>query len=280
MKKYVFLLVSLILFSCTTQDDNISNIESSNQIVSKTTSQVSLVKAWTAYGNYRGFTAYSKKFTVRVANLNVDKTVSIFQKKIDGSWGEIPLTYQFNIDDQNEIWAGEVNNEGFGISQIYDDEFVVKYEVNGNTYWDNNNAANYAMSIQDGYFFAQPDLNVSVDTDFSSISYVPFYDQNSINITVDVRNLAPQKEVGVIYTTDGWKTQDYFSLSYRSFWNNGPLFLVQSPNDFGVERWSGNVRVDKTANTIEYAVVYKVNGQEYWDNNYDKNYTITRRFYN
>ncbi len=280
MKKYVFFLMSLIILSCTTEDDTVSNVKSSDQISLKTTNEVSLVKAWTAYGNYRGYTSYSRKFTVRVANLNVDKTVSIFHEKIDGSWEEIPLAYQFNIDDQNEIWTGESTNEGFGVSQIYGNEFVVKYEVNGDTYWDNNNGENYTMSRQEGYFFAQPDLNVSVDADFSSIFYVPSYDQNSINVTVDVRNLAPEKEVGVVYTTDGWQTQDYFSLTYRAFWNNGPLFLVQSPNNFGVERWTGNVQVDKAANTVEFAVVYKVNGQEYWDNNYGKNYTVAKRFYN
>ncbi len=283
MKKFIYLLMTLFVFSCTTEDDFIENQElgKSAEIESeKSTNLVSLVKSWTAYGSYRGYTTYSRKFTVKVADLAFDKSVSIYHEKLDGSWEEIPLSYSFDIDDQNEIWTGESNNGGYNVSQVYDDEFVVKYEVNGNTYWDNNYGTNYTMSTQDGYFFADPNANVSVDTDFTSLSYVPYYDQNSMTVTVDVRNLAPNKEVGVLYTTDGWQTESYFTLDYRQYWSNGPLFFIQSPNQFGIERWTGNVRLSNSANTVEYVVIYKVNGQEYWDNNYGKNHTVSRRFYN
>ncbi len=283
MKKYIYFLMSLTILSCSTEDDFIENQESvvsKNEISTKNTNPISLVKAWAASGSYRGYTTYSKKFTVKVADLAYDKDVSIYHEKKDGSWEEIPLTYGFDIDDQNEIWTGEYNLGGYGISEVYDDEFVVKYEVNGNTYWDNNNGTNYRVSNNDGYFLADADANISVDVDFDSLSFIPFYDQNSMTVTVDVRNLSPNKEVGVLYSIDGWQTQQYFTLNYRSFWNNGPLYYIQSPNQFGIERWTGSVRLDKSANTVEYAVVYKVNGQEYWDNNYGKNHTVSKNFGN
>ncbi|WP_282080672.1 carbohydrate-binding protein [Aquimarina algiphila] len=278
MKKYFYLLLSLIIFSCATEDDFIEHKERTVSGISAKDdiTPVHLIKAWTAYGNYRGFTTYSKKFTVKVANLGFDKTVSVFHKKTDGNWEEIQLSYDFNIDDENEIWVGNLSTS----TQVYDDEFVIKYEVNGTTYWDNNRETNYAMSIQEGYFFADPNLNVSVDKDYVSVSYNSYYDQNSMFVTVDIRNLAPSKEVGVVYTTDGWQTQGYFSLGYRPFWNNGPLFLVESPNNFGIERWTGNVQIDKSIDTVEYAIIYRVNGLEYWDNNYGKNYTVTKKVYN
>ena len=279
MKKYIYLLLTLVIFSCTTDDDFVENPENSvskEETLGKKPNPVSLVKAWTASGSYRGYTSYSRKFTVKVKDLTFEKSVSIFHEKVDGSWEEIPLSYSFDVDDQNEIWTGEYSHGGYGASQIYADEFVVKYEVNGTTYWDNNNGNNYVMSSNEGYFLADPNANVSVDTDYDSLYYTPYYDQNTLSITVDVRNLAPNKEVGVVYTTDGWQTQGYFQLDYRRYWYNGPSFYIQSPNRFGIERWSGTTSIDKSANNVEYVVVYKVNGQEYWDNNYGKNHTVTK----
>ncbi|GAA4273890.1 hypothetical protein U6A24_01880 [Aquimarina gracilis] len=279
MKKLVYLLISLVIFSCSTEDNFEETPESvltKSAIPTKNSEPVSLVKAWTASGSYRGYTSYSRKFTVKVADLDFDKSVSIFHEKIDGSWEEIPLSYSFDIDDQNEVWTGAYNHGGYGVSRIYADQFVVKYEVSGNTYWDNNNGTNYSISNNEGYFLADANANVSVDTDYDSLFYVPYYDQNSLNVTVDVRNLAPNKEVGVVYTTDGWQTQGYFTLDFRRYWYNGPSFYIQSPNEFGIERWSGTTRIDKSANNVEYVVVYKVNGQEYWDNNYGKNFTVSK----
>ncbi len=283
MKKIIYLLMTLFIFSCTTEDDFIENQESilsKNEISTKNSNTVSLVKAWTSSGSYRGYTSYSRKFTVKVTDLSFDKNVSIYHQKVDGSWEEIPLAYSFDIDDQNEIWTGEYNHGGYGVSRVYADQFVVKYEVNGNTYWDNNSGNNYEMSSNAGYFFADVSANVSVDTDYDSLFYTSYYDQNSLNITVDVRNLAPNKEVGVVYTTDGWQTQGYFQLDFRRYWFNGPSFYIQSPNQFDVERWSGGIMIDKSANMVEYVVVYKVNGQEYWDNNYGKNHTVSKQVYN
>ncbi len=281
MRKFVYLLLSLVIFSCATEDDFIENQNTleKEEVIVKNSAPVHLVKSWTSSGTYRGYTGYLGKFTVQVADLDFDKSVSIFHEKVDGSWEEIPLAYSFDIDDQNEIWTGQYNVGGFGLAPVYADEFVVKYEVNGQTYWDNNEGANYTMTTNDGFFFADPTSNVSVDTDFDSIFYASFYDQNQMNVVVDVRNLGPTKEVGVVYTTDGWQTQSYFPLSYRSFWNSGPFVFVSSPNQFDIERWSGSVRFDKSVSTVEYAVVYRVNGQEYWDNNYGKNHTVSQQFY-
>ena len=39
-----------------------------------------------------------------------------------------------------------------------------------------------------------------------------------------------------------------------------------------MERWGASIEIPSTVEKVEYAVVYKVNGVEYWDNNYGKNY--------
>ncbi|WP_378181603.1 hypothetical protein [Aquimarina sp. SS2-1] len=283
MKKYFYLLLSLWVLSCSTEEDIIDNQTTDINKISvaaKNSNPVQLVKAWKSSGSYRGYTSYYHKFSVEVSNLAYDKEVSIYHERIDGAWDEISLSYTASIDGQTELWTGEYVNGAFGATQIYADEFVVKYVVNGNTYWDNNEGANYVMENREGALFAKSDLAVSVDTDFVSLSYFPYDDKNTLNVTVDVKNLAPEKEVGVIYTSDGWQTQKYLPLTFRSIWSNGPFFTIQSPNSYNVERWQGYARLDATEDEVEYAVVYRVNGNEYWDNNYGKNYTVTIKTYN
>ncbi|AXT51484.1 hypothetical protein D1818_11800 [Aquimarina sp. BL5] len=283
MKKYFYLFMSLLVLSCSTEDDFIENPESEvtkNEIVAKNSNPVKLVKAWKSFGSYRGYTSYYHKFAVEVANLAYDKSVSIYHEKKDGSWDEIVLSYNTTIDNQTELWTGEYSQGGYGITEEYDDEFVIKYVVNGSTYWDNNFGANYRMDNQEGYLFAKSDLNVSVDTDFVSLSYAPYDNKNTFNITVDVRNLSPDKEVGVVYSSDGWQTQKYAPLAFRSTWTNGPFYSIQSPNNYNVERWQGYATLDASEDQVEYAVVYSVNGDEYWDNNYGNNYTVTINSYN
>jgi len=278
MKKCIYIVISLILFSCSKGDDFAENPESivvQNEISAKNSEPVRLIKSWRSSGSYRGYTSYNSKFTVRIEDLAFDKSVSIFHEKINGDWEEIPLSYSFDIDGAYEIWTGTNNQGGYGISNVYADEFVVKYVVNGTTYWDNNEGTNYVVPFSnDGYFFADATTNISVDTDFDSVFYSPSNDQNQFNVTVDVKNLSPTKEIEVVYTTDGWQTKQYFPLRYRSIWNSGPLLYVNNPNQFGIERWSGFVLLDKSLNEVEYAVVYRVNGQEHWDNNYGKNYKV------
>ncbi len=277
MRKYIYLFLSVIAFSCTIDNDvlNDQGIEDNHVLELKSTKSsntVNLVKAWNSYSYYRGFSTWTRKFTVRVSNLAYDKKVSIYHEKVDGSWEEIALSYNCNIDDQNEIWTGKYEYSGYTTDRVFDDEFVVKYDVNGTTYWDNNNDNNYVIGEKEiGSLFAQQDLNVNVD--FGSL--YPYYSGGNIfNVVADVRNIDPNKEVEVVYTTDGWQTKQYLQLEFTPRYYSGYAYVLISPNQFNIERWTGSVIVDSLLDEIEYVVVYKVNGEEYWDNNYGKNYIV------
>ena len=274
-KLFLGALISVVLLSCSKDeliDEQNSIGKNMATTVSKDVSPVSLIKAWKTMSFYRGSKNYINKFTVRVANLNPVKKVSIYHERIDGTWNEIPLSFDLQIDKNSEIWRGAFGQSGFDITKIYADEFVVRYEVNEKVYWDNNNGANYKMEIEDGYYFAQNDLNISVDQDFTSFRFSPTLGFNRVQFHVDVRNIKSEKEVEVVYTTDGWKTKNYKLLTYSPNLNSGPLLNIFSPNSYDVERWRGVVDFDTSVKKIEYAVVYRVNNQEFWDNNYGKNY--------
>jgi hypothetical protein len=44
-----------------------------------------------------------------------------------------------------------------------------------------------------------------------------------------------------------------------------------------MERWYSSISMDPSVSKIEYAVVYKVNGTQYWDNNFGKNYIVYKK---
>ena len=279
MKNLILTLaITALLFSCQKDDINEQSLQQSSSVslTEKSNSEpVQLIKAWNASGYYRGYQSYEKKFMVEVANLGYEKSVSALFERKDGVWEEITLNYDFSINNDQEIWSGRFSEGGYSITSRYDDEFVIKYEVNGTTYWDNNNGENYMVN-GNGYQFGKPELNVSVDQDFTNFYYSQYGDKSTFSIVADVRNLAPDKEVGVVYTTDGWNTQNYLPLNFQRYWLNGYFNYINSPTAYETERWTGSVNIDNAITSITYAVVYKVNGKEYWDNNYDKNYTVNK----
>jgi len=154
---------------------------------------------------------------------------------------------------------------------------VVRYEVNGQKYWDNNGNKNYKMGNLEGTYL-RPDLNICVDTQSSTI-YNQYSDiANNFSVYVDVRNLNPSKQVTLVYTTDNWRTAKKASLGYVQWYTVGARQWLTSPNSYGMERWGTNLSIPASVNAVQYAVVYKVNGIEYWDNNFGKNYTATKNF--
>ena len=144
MKNLILTLaITALLFSCQKHDINEQSLQQSSSVslTEKSNSEpVQLIKAWNSSGYYRGYQSYEKKFMVEVANLGYEKSVSAFYERKDGTWEEITLNYDFSINNDQEIWSGRFSEGGYSITSRYDDEFVIKYEVNGTTYWDNNNA--------------------------------------------------------------------------------------------------------------------------------------------
>lgn len=92
--------------------------------------------------------------------------------------------------------------------------------------------------------------------------------KSTIRGFVRVLNVAYKKEVIVRYTTDGWTTfsqqrADYLSTS-RGVTTDTFFFGISLPSD----------RQD--TNKLEFAIRYRVDGNDYWDNNVLRNYCVCR----
>lgn len=95
-----------------------------------------------------------------------------------------------------------------------------------------------------------------------------------LNGTVRVMNVAFEKQVAVRYTFNHWRSQHEVVAQWHShipgtdgqgsmdvfaFFLPVPPFLLQ------------------LSSVVEFAVLYRVDGQEYWDNNQGKNYSLVCR---
>ncbi len=288
MKKIVFILfAALSLISCSNDEDfsqkntaatTAPQGKSANKLASGV--NVKLYKAWTSLSSKYGRSEYYRKFQVEVRNLDYTKDVAVLHKMSDGSWKFFNLSYIQSTPDGTEIWGGEFKidnyNERYPGFLFFADEFAVRYIVKGVEYWDNNNNANYKMNDLEGMFLRN-DINISADTYMTSIYANYGSSSNTFSVHADVRNLNPTKQVSVVYTTDNWASTKTAALQYTPYLTVGAAQVISSPNKFGIERWFAYLDVPSTVNNIQYAVVYKVNGVEYWDNNFGKNFIAIKK---
>ncbi len=289
MRKLVLAaLVASALLSCNKELPVASEITSKTK-TAKTASRlnfgenIKLVKARTVGTYYAESYIRIKGFYAEVANIAFDKQVFVHHKMSDGSWKDFPLTYIAQAEDYSEIWGWELNY-GVGtpfastFSQTgFSDEFALKYIVNGQTYWDNNGGRNYNISspyITDGFFLQD---GVQIAADMFGSTFTCSGRNGFLRISADLRNIAYEKEVNLVYSTDDWRTVKTAPFTYASTYGYGGSNLTAFPGQQQFERWNVNVTLPYRDTQVKFAISYKVNGQTYWDNNYGEDYTLTRR---
>lgn len=294
MKRSLLLIVLVVsLFSCKKdivvkeeRGTKTSTTKTSGRLINQ--EKIKLLKTWSVYAwVYHGAYNKEKAFYAEVANLAYDKKVFVHHKMSNGTWVDYPLSYMKPGENGSEIWGVELSYGGYGSvfvpgttvdlsSNGFGNEYVLKYVVNGQTYWDNNGGKNYTVAnpyASDGMYL-QNGVNISADTYHST--YNKYNTGKELQVFADVRNLSYQKDVKLVYTTDDWKTVKYATVNFLQYYSVGNGSVLPNPNVYGIEKWSVNVSLGATATKVSYALSYKVNGVEYWDNNFGRNYTLYR----
>lgn len=203
--------------------------------------------------DYNSYNTSHVEGYIAVQNLAFEKKVTVHYT-IDGkTWSDVPASYlKTDTNDNCDIWK-------FMTPSAYPGQkvtFCIKYEVNGQTYWDNNDGENYTNTA-----FGKSSVFVnSVDgfTDSRNKRISLFIATNYTS-----ENIINSNPVKVRYTEDNWKT-------YKDIPAN---FLSSGCTDSNLE-WSANIDVSKSTKHVEFAVAYELNGVEYWDNNFGSNYTV------
>lgn len=218
---------------------------------SAVTQQVSLLYAKPYYDG----TAVGAEGYVEVENLSSNKVVTIHYSADGVTWKDAQAEYFKATQGNYEAWKFRTDSFSIGLRGSATIQFAIKYEVNGQTYWDNNNGANYRVKA--GY-------GVSTQYDFGSTAVAFWYRSNvidnNVNIYAELKSLDYDKDVRVRYSTDNWKTyqevQGTFNYSFP---------------DSDIESWVISVPATQA---FEFAISYTVNGITYWDNNFGNNYTF------
>ncbi|TAA46938.1 carbohydrate-binding protein [Corallincola spongiicola] len=245
--------------------------------------QVDLIKGSSILHSRYGYNWQSFSFDIRVDNLTFDKKVSIHYRDSDGIWYDRPAVFAGSIDNSQELWqAGweRVTSSPYEKKEPLELEYVIKYEVDGTTYWDNNDGQNYRLFVGEGEQITTP-----VYADFSVASKPSVYNYNgqetkvpgSFRVSLFLQNLGYAKEVKIHYSYDNWATTYVGDAVFQAQRYLG-YASIHYPNDYGTEYWAfttrGDEAQDSSATQVDYAISYTVNGETYWDNNFGNNYQV------
>lgn len=94
--------------------------------------------------------------------------------------------------------------------------------------------------------------------------------------TIKVKNVGFEKRVFVRWTNDLWETSTDVPASYVP----GPGDVPGRPSIFDTFQFQFEVPPSSdTSKSVQFAVCFRSNGDEYWDNNFGKNYVIVWETY-
>jgi hypothetical protein len=197
--------------------------------------------------------------------------VSVHAKQGDGTWADWPATKVGGAGAGYEAWSFDKQICNAIGCLAFDQEWAIKYSVNGQEFWDSNNSQNYKIGSSQGWLLTSSKIMLARPAWINS-------SDGKLYGAIAVKDPTFGKAVKVRYTTDNttWKDVDAtFAPSYSVYGGYG---TVMSPNALGTEMWEFNVPLNG-ATSVKYAVYMIVNGQQTWDNNFGKNYEISTTAY-
>jgi len=245
--------------------------------------QIELNKVDSRLHSKYGFRWQSISIEAVVENLAYEKKVQLMYLDGDGAWITEDLNYSGSLGDDLETWSLSINRNitgPYAEGEALDLEFVLRYEVAGEVYWDNNLTRNYFIPAGSGEYTPK---SLLVDTASARAPYDYNYNGNTghvngyLSIDVILQNYAMYKDVEIHYSYDNWQTTLVGHASFVSGRYKGYSW-VNYPNANDVEVWkfySAGPEAQGDAEILQFAVKYRVDGQIYWDNNYGQNYSLT-----
>ncbi len=212
-------------------------------------------------------------FFILVENISHDKQVDVVWRGEDGIWQTLPATYHSTLDHEREYWCAQAKFQLTADHSLPGNiEFGVRYKTLANDYWDNGDGLNYV---------SQADSGIKVVHDFQVLN-VTFNDklangQKFVPVTVVVNQSLKAQKVTVHWTTNNWKTVYETPCRFKTtYWDEKWRSNARNPNQDGVQIWQGLLKVNQ-AFQLQYCIACECRDQVLWDNQYGKNYSVSRK---
>ena len=205
--------------------------------------------------------------TAKVMNIAFAKDVALHYVQPDGTWNERPLIWQKNFDTY-DLFA--FNDSTFVIT-----DFVLRYSVDGQTFWDNNGGANYHIDeLRPNTVGRNVVLNKATARQGSEAGGGFVFTTSWVEGEIFVKNLSFNKRVGIRLSANGW----------ASFQDTDALFsgkVAVAEGDSQAEVWNfktPELNIDTRRPDFKFAVFYNDldTGEWFWDNNFDQDYTLSK----
>ena len=181
-----------------------------------------------------------------------------------GDWKEVKAEFVGMDQQQQQIWKFETPEIKPSFHYYkFTSEFAINYQKDGKNYWDNNQGSNYFLRMTNvPYFSNRPYLLGSLNVLLDHANYQHYNGNTTLSGEVLVKNLAYNKDIQIVYTTNNWETKQYVTARYYSKY------------DDNLEKWRFAIRNLAPNAKIKYRVKYTVNGNTYWDDNFGRDYKV------
>jgi maltose 6'-phosphate phosphatase len=212
------------------------------------------------------------EFFILIENIAYQKQVEVFWAGQDGVWRTTKAEYHASVGQNLELWRAKaifsVPGNGFLPGNI---QFALRYRVLGEDYWDNNYSRDYIIEADSG-------ILVHDEVSLLNLGYCQHLQlgQKVYFVMVAVRRSLSPRRVDIVWTTDGWITQNQAPcFLQKDFWCQTTGSQAGNPNRYRWEMWVGKIGIGQ-AYRVEYAIVCDTDTGKIWDNNFGKNYLARR----
>lgn len=181
-----------------------------------------------------------------------------------GNWEQVKAEFIGLNQQQQQIWKFETPEIKPSFHYYkFTSEFAINYQKDGKSYWDNNNGENYFLRMTNVPNFSnRPYILGSLNLLLKQSNYHQYKGQANLRGEVIVKNLAYNKDIQIVYTTDNWATKQQVVANYYTNYDNN------------LETWGFMIRNLAPDSEIKYRIKYTVNGSTYWDDNFGRDYKI------
>ena len=214
-----------------------------------------------------GFSGTYTPIAVKVKNIAFTKNVTVLYTAYGSTWNAVNLAFSSYFGDY-DIFSGTINEQVL--------QFALRYDVDGQTFFDNNSGQDYRFVTNLGVVGGNVILNKAVSKQGVQAGGGFVFTTSWLEGEILVNNLSFVKNVGIRLSADG-------GIS----WNDTLGFFAgsqDSDNIFvgtGAEVWrfkTPELNLVSNPPEFRFAVFYRngATGESFWDNNFGQDYKISK----